>query len=140
MDSDAFHHVIGDLDILDEVTICIGPWCIKIVDGQAHLVSKVANVLMQYGAIKFTVFSYSLGLTTNLLSIEKIANKQVGMYFDAEKIYLIEDTQPIAKLANSLCILIGHSDPKKWYLSPKFFAHGFLYKFNSSICFCGFVA
>ena len=92
-------------------------------DGQTHPVSEMGEVVLgtSNGAIKFFDVLYVPGLSTNLLFVGKILDKQIDIYFDAEKVYLIEDTHSFSQLAKSSCFIIGHCD-----------SNNGLYRLNSS--------
>ena len=47
-------------------------------------------------------------LSTNLLSVGKIADEQIRIFFDAKKVYLIEDTHSFVQLAKNSCFTVGH--------------------------------
>ena len=88
------HHVTRDPGTLNQLTTSSGPSRIKMTDGQAHPIFGMGKVVFgaSKGAIRFSNILYIPHLSINLLFVGKIADKQIGIYFDIEKVYLIEDT------------------------------------------------
>lgn len=89
VDSGASKHVTGDSRLLTNVTPHNRKSAIEIANGQSYPISG-SGELAHNEEIKFDKVLYVLGVTRNLLSVEKITNQQLGVYFDSNRFLIIK--------------------------------------------------
>ena len=92
VNSKASKHIVGDPHVFTKLNSTRKNSNIKIADGKAYPIigTRDAHVLSSNGAIKFQKVLYVFGVQKNLLSLGKITNQNLGIYFYSSHFYILK--------------------------------------------------